>query len=137
MTLRYAKLASPTVAAAYQAAMNTIRARQPLPIIAIGGAPVIPDRVEWLTSEMLKTRVAHGYCSRTPAAGACPYANICEQCDNYVPAPDAAPTLQAQLDDVTALHEDAQQRGWDDEAARHQRVATDLQRHLRRVSPPP
>jgi hypothetical protein len=30
-------------------------------------------------SRVLKTRVAHGYCSRTPAAGACPYANICEQ----------------------------------------------------------
>jgi integrase len=137
MTLRYAKLASPTVGAAYQRAMNTIRARQPLPIVAIGGTAVIPDRVEWLASEMLKTRVAHGYCSRTPAAGACPYANICEQCDNYVPAPDAAPMLQAQLDDVTALREDAQQRGWDDEAARHQRVATDLQRHLRRVTPNP
>jgi hypothetical protein len=30
---------------------------------------------------MLKTRVAHGYCSRQLAAEACPYANICEQCD--------------------------------------------------------
>ncbi len=32
---------------------------------------------------MLKTRVAHGYCTREHAAGACPYANICEQCDNF------------------------------------------------------
>jgi hypothetical protein len=122
MTLRYAKLASPTIRAAYQTAMDTLRGRQALPIIAIGGAPVIPDRIEWLHSEMLKTRVAHGYCSRPQAAGACPYANICEQCDNFVPAPDAVQVLSAQLDDVRALRADAQARGWDDEVARHDRV---------------
>ena len=52
---------------------------------------------EWLRAEMLKTRVAHGYCSRQLAAEACPYANICEQCDNYVTAPEFIPQLQAQL----------------------------------------
>jgi integrase len=60
MTLRYAKLASPTIRAAYHSAMDTLRSRQALPIIAIGGAPVIPDRVQWLRAEMLKTRLAHG-----------------------------------------------------------------------------
>jgi len=133
MTLRYAKLASPTIRAAYQTAMETLRGRQALPIIAIGGAPVIPDRIEWLHSEMLKTRVAHGYCSRPQAAGACPYANICEQCDNFVPAPDAVQVLSAQLDDVRALRADAQARGWDDEVARHDRVGDALQTHLNRL----
>ena len=33
-------------------------------------------------------RVAHGYCSRQLAAEACPYANICEQSDNYATAPE-------------------------------------------------
>jgi hypothetical protein len=42
MTLRYAKLDSPTIRAAYQTAMDTLCGRQALPIIAIGGAPVIP-----------------------------------------------------------------------------------------------
>lgn len=133
MTLRYAKLASPAVRTAYQGAMDKIRARQALPIIAIGGAPVIPDRVEWLHSELLKTRLAHGYCSRPQAAGACPYANICEQCDNFVPAPDAADTITAQLDDVRALQADAETRGQPDEAARHARVAHALQTHLDRL----
>jgi hypothetical protein len=45
-----------------------------------------PSKVEWLQSEFLKTRVAHGYCSRHLAAEACRYANICEQCDNVAPA---------------------------------------------------
>jgi hypothetical protein len=26
--------------------------------------PILPDKVGWLRSEMLKTRVAHGYCAR-------------------------------------------------------------------------
>ena len=52
------------------------------------GKPSLPDKVDWLHAEMLKTRVAHGYCARHLAAGACPYANICETCDNYVTAPE-------------------------------------------------
>ena len=51
----------------------------------------MPDQVAWLHAEMLKTRVAHGYCSRARAAGACPYANICEQCDNFTPDPESSP----------------------------------------------
>ena len=60
----------------------------------------LPDKVDWLRSEMLKTRVAHGYCSRHLAADACPYANICETCDNYIPAPEFAPALTDQLADI-------------------------------------
>jgi hypothetical protein len=52
--------------------------------------------VQWLHAEMLKTRVAHGYCSRHLAADACPYANICEQCDNYwVSSSGVAPSVGA------------------------------------------
>jgi hypothetical protein len=40
---------------------------------------------------MLKTRVAHGYCSRQLAAEACPYANIREQCDNFVTTTEFIP----------------------------------------------
>jgi hypothetical protein len=73
------------------------------------------------------------YCSRPQAAGACPYANICEQCDNFVPAPDAEAILTAQFDDITALRADAETRGWHDEAARHTRVAEAIQAHLDRL----
>jgi len=137
MTLRYAKLASPTVRAAYETAMAKVRVGRLLPISPTGTAPPTPDRVSWLRSEMLKTRVAHGYCSRSHIAGACPYANICEQCDNYQPAPEFIPALQAQLVDVTALRDDAHTRGWDSEVARHQRVIDSLDGHLRRLATPP
>ena len=132
MTLRYASIASPTVRAAYEAAMGKVRTRSAL-VIAPLGKTAVPDRVSWLRSEMLKTRVAHGYCSRDLVADACPYANICEQCDSFVATPEFGPALQAQLDDVTALREDASGRGWDSEAARHQRVIDSIDSHLRRL----
>jgi site-specific recombinase XerD len=132
MTLRYASIASPTVRAAYEAAMGKVRARSAL-VIAPLGQTAIPDRVDWLRSEMLKTRVAHGYCSRDLVAEACPYANICEQCENYVTTPEFVPALEAQLDDVSALRDDAASRGWDSEVSRHQRVIESIDGHLRRL----
>jgi len=132
MTLRYAALASPTVRAAYETAMTKVRARQSL-FVRPAGQRAAPDRVEWLRSEMLKTRVAHGYCSRDLVAEACPYANICEQCDNYVAAPEFQPALEAQLSDVVMLRDDAHDRGWESETARHNRVIESIERHLRRL----
>jgi integrase len=130
MTLRYATLASPTLRAAYDEAIG--KARRRLPLI-VAGRPAVPAKVEWLRSEFLKTRVAHGYCSRHLAQEACPYANICEQCDNYVPAPEFAPALADQLTDVQALRTDAEQRGWASEVERHSRVIEQLQQHLGRL----
>ena len=133
MTLRYATLAAPAVRTAYEEAMGKARTRLTL-AIAPAGQPIIPDRIRWLNSEMLKTRVAHGYCSRQLAAEACPYANICEQCDNFVTAPESIPALQAQLTDATALRDDATERGWHTEVARHARVITSIQKHLDRLT---
>lgn len=130
MTLRYATLTSPTLRAAYDTAMGKMRRHFTL---TPAGRPIVPDKVAWLRAEMLKTRVAHGYCSRDPAAEACPYANICENCDNFVPSEEFAPALRAQLDDINTLHEDAARRGWDSEATRHARVAGSITGHLRHL----
>ncbi len=134
MTLRYATLASPTLRNAYETAMGRMRPRLP---IAPAGKPIVPDRVEWLHAEMLKTRVAHGYCARELAAEACPYANICETCDNFIPAGEFAPALAAQLADIQALRDDAAARGWTSEAARHERVIQALNGHLQRLENTP
>jgi hypothetical protein len=61
MTLRYATLASPTLRTAYDEAMGKMRRQFTLTPV---GKPILPDKVGWLHSEMLKTRVAHGYCAR-------------------------------------------------------------------------
>ena len=65
-----------------------------------------------------------------PSAGACAYSNICEQCDNFVPDPAREPVIAEQLDDIRTIRDDARQRGWTDEAARHERVIEHLERHL-------
>lgn len=137
MTLRYARLASPAVRMAYDAAMGKVKARATLNVIPAGRTIAVPSRVDWLHSEMLKTRVAHGYCARELVAGACPYANICEQCDNFVPDAEFTTILKAQLADVQLLKADAEQRGWDNEANRHGRVTEALKEHLRRIDAQP
>ncbi len=58
MTIRYARLASPTLKAAYDEAAGKIARRIP---VTPAGRPATPDRVECLVAELLKTRVAHGY----------------------------------------------------------------------------
>jgi hypothetical protein len=131
MTIRYARLASPALKAAYDQAAGKIARRIP---IAPTGRPTTPDRVQWLAAEMLKTRVAHGYCSRDLAADACPYANICETCPNFVTTADFAPAIEAQLADIHRLRDDAEARGWTSETARHQRVITRLEGPLRRLT---
>jgi hypothetical protein len=130
MTIRYATLASPTLRGAYDEAMGKMRRQFTL---TPAGKPILPDKVSWLHSEMIKTRVAHGYCARHPAAGACPYANICETCDNYITAPEFRNALTHQLTDIRALKSDAERRGWTDDAARHERVAHALTDHLQRL----
>jgi hypothetical protein len=133
MTVRYASLAAPTLRAAYEEAMSKARTRLTLSIAPVG-KPIVPDRVAWLRGEMLKTRVAHGYCSRQLAAEACPYANVCEQCDNYVTATEFIPARETQLADVTALRDDATERGWNTEVARHARVIASIQSRLERLT---
>ena len=75
--------------------------------------PTTPrSKVEWLQSEFLKTPVANDYCSHHLADEACPYANICEQCDNFVPAPENIAVLAGQFAENRGLHADAKRRGW-------------------------
>jgi integrase len=130
MTLRYATLASPALRSAYDQAIGKVR--KSLPIAPVG-RPIVPAKVDWIASEFLKTRVAHGYCSRHLAAGACPYANICETCDNFVPGPEHLPALRDQLSDIRQLRADAGQRGWDSEVKRHGRVISALEHHCSRL----
>ena len=131
MTIRYARLASPTLRAAYDQAVGKLRRRIPVAPVINGHA--VPENVDWIRSEMIKTRVAHGHCSRDLTAEACAYANICETCSNFTTTIEFAPALTAQLDDVRSLRDDAEQRGWNSETARHQRVIDSLEQHLHRL----
>jgi site-specific recombinase XerD len=130
MTIRYATLASPTLRDAYDQAMGIMRRQLTLTPV---GRPIVPDKISWLSTEMLKTRLAHGYCSRHESQGPCPYANICETCDNFTPANEFTAILTDQLADIRELQTDAQHRGWTDEEQRHNTVATAIEGHINRV----
>ena len=135
MTMRYAQLSSPTLRAAYDEAIGKLRRR--IPVASVVAGRVVPNEIEWLRSEMLKTRVAHGYCSRDLTADACPYANICETCSNFTTTPAFGPAITAQLSDIKTLRDDANQRDWPSEVARHDRVIDSLEQHLRRLEHEP
>jgi integrase len=130
MTLRYATLASPTLRAAYDSAIGKLRSSIP---ILVDGRQAPPARVDWIAAEFLKTRLGTGTCSRHLAAGPCPYANVCETCDNFEPHPGNEHVLRDQLVDIEALVVDAEQRGWTAEIARHGRVVEALGGHLARL----
>ena len=90
MTSRNAALANGTVRGDYDAAMTKLHQRRPLPII-VAGRSVVPDRVALLNSEMIKTRVAHGYCSRHLAAEPCPTPTSARTATTTRPAPNSYP----------------------------------------------
>ena len=76
---------------------------------------------------MLKTPVAQVYCSRRLTAEACPYANICEQCDNFVTTTEFIPALQAQLAESPHCKTTPPYAGWDTDVACHARLITSIQ----------
>ncbi|ELB93190.1 putative transposase, partial [Rhodococcus wratislaviensis IFP 2016] len=72
------------------------------------------------------SRLAGGYCLRAPAQGSCPYANICEHCPSFHTDATHLGVLAAQRVDAHDLAEDAEKRGWIDEAKRHRTLVSRL-----------
>lgn len=135
MSLRYGRLFDTTVRTEYERALDLAKeqARQQTP----AGSPTPTGRIhlpladitggtDWKETPLLKSRMAGGFCLRAPAQGACSYANICEHCPSYRSEPSSLPILAAQRVDATALAQDAQRRGWIDEADRHHQLIARL-----------
>jgi integrase len=136
MSLRYGRLFDETVRADYERALTQAKAqlgpvlptRTPLPITDITG-----DATDWKDTPTIKARMAGGYCLRTPAQGACVYANICEHCPNFRTESTFLPILATQRADAAALAADAQARGWGPEATRHRRLIERLDQLMNRT----
>jgi integrase len=124
MSLRYGRLFDSTVRAEYERALELAKAR-------IGTLPEGPKRIpvssgDWRDAPFIKARLAGGYCLRAPAQGACPYANICENCPSFRTDAASVSVLGAQRVDAEALARDAEARGWAEEAERHRRLVARL-----------
>jgi hypothetical protein len=102
MTLRYAKIASRTVAVEYFAVTEKVEA-------LYGQAPVLP--ADAIGPKMARLRREHhrmlgnGYCTRPPELD-CAFESICETCTFFQTSIEFRPTLQAQHDDAIAKHQD-------------------------------
>jgi integrase len=139
MSLRYGRLFDQTVRADYERALTQAKAqlgpvlpsRAQLPITDISGGAT-----DWKDTPTIKARLAGGYCLRTPAQGACPYANICEHCPNYRTESTFLPILATQRADAAALAADADARGWGTEATRHRRLVERLDQLMNRTDTP-
>jgi integrase len=125
MSLRYGRLFDATVRADYERALVLAKERLG-PVIP--ATPAVETIGSWQELPVIKARLAGGYCLRTPAQGACPYANICEHCPNFRSERTFWPILATQRADTEALVADAEARGWGDEAARHRRLIERLDR---------
>jgi len=116
MSLRYGRLFDTTVRADYERALELTKQRLG-PVLP--QAPADTHDSQWREQPLIKARLAGGYCLRTPSQGVCAYTNICEHCPNYRSEPAMLHILSAQRVDAQALAEDAQRRGWNEEARRH------------------
>jgi hypothetical protein len=102
MTLRYAKIANPTVADEYFAVTDQVDAlyaqARSLPPDAIG------PKMAKLRREDHR-HLGNGYCAR-PAELDCACESICESCSFFQTSIEFRPTLQAQHDDAAAKGQD-------------------------------
>jgi integrase len=128
MSLRYGRLFDTTVRAEYERALDLAKQQARTPTTGRPSLPLadITGGADWKDTPLIKSRMAGGFCLRTPAQGACTYANICEHCPSFHTEPSSLPILAAQRVDAEALARDAEQRGWIAEAERHQRLIARL-----------
>ena len=132
MSLRYAHLFDSTIRTEYERALDLAKGRigamptptgkGPIPITNSTCGTGCSDGNDWRDAPAIKSRLAGGHCLRAPAQGACPYANICEHCPSLRTDTASIAVLAAQRVDTRALADDAQARGWIDEANRHRRL---------------
>ena len=101
MTLRYAKIASRTVADEYFAVSEKVEA-------LYGQAPVLPgDAIGPKRARLRREHhrmLGNGYCTRPPELD-CAFESICETCTFFQTSIEFRPTLAAQHDDTLAKNQ--------------------------------
>jgi len=132
MSLRYGRLFDATVRADYERALALAKQRMG-PVLPEASPVELELQTDWRQAPLVKARLAGGYCLRTAAQGVCPYTNVCEHCPNFRSDTTFLPVLATQRIDAEALARDAEQRGWEQEAARHRRLIERLDEVMSRA----
>ncbi|MFD5067604.1 tyrosine-type recombinase/integrase [Streptomyces sp. NPDC058369] len=122
MSMTYTHISDPTVLADYQAVLK------PGAVIAgpladtLRSGQLDQDALDWLKTNFYKTELELGRCLRLPQEGPCE-CDLYLSCAKFITTPQYAPRLRERLCVERQLIADAQDRGWDREIERHQRVA--------------
>ncbi|WP_062354682.1 tyrosine-type recombinase/integrase [Bacillus kwashiorkori] len=81
------------------------------------------EEVDWIKANFHKTYLIMGHCFHHTKEPMCDFADACYFCPKYVTTKEHIPLLQQKYETELQLIDDADQRGWDRETARHKRVA--------------
>lgn len=81
------------------------------------------EEVDWIKANFHKTYLIMGHCFHHTKEPMCDFADACYFCPKYVTTKEHIPLLQQKYETELQLIDDAEQRGWDREMARHKRVA--------------
>jgi hypothetical protein len=93
------------------------------------------DALDWLKTNFYRTELELGRCLRLPQEGPCE-CDLYLTCTKFVTTPQYAPRLRERLCLERQLADDADERGWDREVDRHQRIADRIRGLLRELGEP-
>ncbi len=122
MSLTYANISDPVVLADYQSVLK------PGAVIAgplaetLRAGQLGQDALDWIKTNFYKTELELGHCLRLPQEGPCE-CDLYLTCAKFVTTPQYAPRLRERLKVERQLASDAEERGWEREADRHQHIA--------------
>jgi integrase len=135
MSMTYANISDPVVLADYQSVL------QPGAVIAGPVADTLragqlgQDALDWLKTNFYKTELELGHCLRLPQEGPCE-CDLYLTCAKFVTTPQYAPRLRERLCVEHQLAADAEDRGWQREADRHQRIVDRIRGLLAELGEP-
>jgi len=135
MSMTYANISDPAVLADYQSVL------QPGAVIAgplaetLRAGQLGQDALDWIKTSFYKTELELGHRLRLPQEGPCE-CDLYLTCAKFVTTPQYAPRLRDRLCLERQLAGDAQIRGWDREADRHQRTADRIRSLLSELGEP-
>ncbi|BCW77868.1 tyrosine-type recombinase/integrase [Arthrobacter sp. NicSoilB11] len=134
MSMIYSRISDPVVRRQYEEALASgTRIAGPAAEALIKGR-LDDESVHWLQTNFLKTELELGHCLRLPAEGPCE-CELMLTCPKFLTTSEYAPRLEARLGREEELITDAEARGWQREAERHQATRQRILKLLKELKP--
>jgi integrase len=119
MTLAYAHLSDATLREEYMKVLGPgAQIAGPLAETLRAGA-MPPDSIAWLKANFFRTELELGHCLRLPEEGPCE-CDLYLNCAKFVTTPEYVPRLRARREREITMARDARERGFSQEAERHE-----------------